>query len=77
MTSPKYVYRLLADGEPKPERREPARTRRFGIAGLAPAEQAAFLRTHGCNEAQGYYFARPVPASEMRALLERGTLPVT
>ena len=44
--------------------------------GVENAEQAAFLRTHGCNEAQGYYFARPVPASEMRALLERGTLPV-
>jgi diguanylate cyclase (GGDEF)-like protein/PAS domain S-box-containing protein len=44
--------------------------------GVENAEQAAFLRTHGCNEAQGYYFARPVPAREMRALLERGTLPV-
>jgi EAL domain-containing protein (putative c-di-GMP-specific phosphodiesterase class I) len=44
--------------------------------GVENAEQAAFLRTHGCNEAQGYYFARPVPASEMRALLEHGTLPV-
>jgi diguanylate cyclase (GGDEF)-like protein/PAS domain S-box-containing protein len=44
--------------------------------GVENAEQAAFLKTHGCNEAQGYYFARPVPASEMRALLECDTLPV-
>jgi EAL domain-containing protein (putative c-di-GMP-specific phosphodiesterase class I) len=36
-----------------------------------------FLKAHGCGEAQGYYFARPVPATEMRALLERGILPVT
>ena len=45
--------------------------------GVETAEQAAFLKTHSCNEAQGYYFARPVPASEMGALLERGILPVT
>jgi diguanylate cyclase (GGDEF)-like protein/PAS domain S-box-containing protein len=44
--------------------------------GVETAEQAEFLKTHGCTEAQGYYFARPVPADEMRALLERGTLPV-
>jgi diguanylate cyclase (GGDEF)-like protein/PAS domain S-box-containing protein len=43
--------------------------------GVETAEQAEFLKTHGCTEAQGYYFARPVPAAEMRALLERGTLP--
>jgi len=45
--------------------------------GVETAEQAEFLKTHSCNEAQGYYFARPVPADEMQALLERGTLPVT
>jgi diguanylate cyclase (GGDEF)-like protein/PAS domain S-box-containing protein len=40
--------------------------------GVETAEQAAFLKLHRCTEAQGYYFARPVPADEMRALLERG-----
>jgi EAL domain-containing protein (putative c-di-GMP-specific phosphodiesterase class I)/AmiR/NasT family two-component response regulator len=44
--------------------------------GVETAEQAEFLKTRGCNEVQGYYFARPVPADQMRALLERGTLPV-
>jgi diguanylate cyclase (GGDEF)-like protein/PAS domain S-box-containing protein len=43
--------------------------------GVETAEQAEFLKAHGCSEAQGYYFARPVPADEMRVLLERGTLP--
>jgi diguanylate cyclase (GGDEF)-like protein/PAS domain S-box-containing protein len=43
--------------------------------GVETVEQLEFLKAHGCGEAQGYYFARPVPATEMRALLERGTLP--
>jgi diguanylate cyclase (GGDEF)-like protein/PAS domain S-box-containing protein len=40
--------------------------------GVETAEQAAFLKLHRCTEAQGYYFARPMPANEMRTLLERG-----
>ncbi len=44
--------------------------------GVETAEQADFLKAHGCGEAQGFYFADPVPAPEMRALLERGSLPV-
>jgi diguanylate cyclase (GGDEF)-like protein/PAS domain S-box-containing protein len=44
--------------------------------GVETAEQADFLKAHSCVEAQGFYFADPVPASEMRALLERGSLPV-
>jgi diguanylate cyclase (GGDEF)-like protein/PAS domain S-box-containing protein len=43
--------------------------------GVETIEQLEFLKAHGCGEAQGYYFARPVPAADMRALLERGTLP--
>ena len=46
--------------------------------GVETAEHAEFLKAHGCREAQGFYFARPMPASEMGALLERATatLPV-
>jgi len=40
--------------------------------GVETAEQLAFLRAHGCDEGQGYYFARPMPAGETAKLLEMG-----
>jgi EAL domain-containing protein (putative c-di-GMP-specific phosphodiesterase class I) len=38
--------------------------------GVETPEQLARLREEGCNEAQGYLFSPPVPASEVPALLE-------
>ena len=41
--------------------------------GVETAEQSAFLRLHDCDEAQGYYFGRPVFSNEMtRALVGNG-----
>jgi diguanylate cyclase (GGDEF)-like protein/PAS domain S-box-containing protein len=40
--------------------------------GVETAEQLAFLRAHGCDEGQGYYFSRPMPAAETAKLLELG-----
>jgi diguanylate cyclase (GGDEF)-like protein/PAS domain S-box-containing protein len=37
--------------------------------GVETAEQLDFLREQGCNEAQGYYFSRPLPAAQIEALL--------
>ena len=37
--------------------------------GVETAEQALFLRDHGCDEAQGYHLGRPVPESDFEALL--------
>jgi len=37
--------------------------------GVETAAHLEFLQLHGCDELQGYYFSRPVPAAEMEALL--------
>ncbi len=36
--------------------------------GVETAEQHAFLKNEGCLEGQGYYFSRPLPASEFARL---------
>jgi EAL domain-containing protein (putative c-di-GMP-specific phosphodiesterase class I) len=40
--------------------------------GVETAEQLALLRREGCDEMQGYYFGRPVPAAEITRLLATG-----
>ncbi len=37
--------------------------------GVETREQESFLRAHACDEMQGYYFSRPIPADEFAALL--------
>jgi diguanylate cyclase (GGDEF)-like protein len=39
--------------------------------GVETLEQLAHLRANGCDEFQGYYLSRPIPANEMSLLLER------
>jgi hypothetical protein len=38
-----------------------------------PQLEVAFLRAYRCDEAQGYYFSRPVPAQQFEVLLRNGT----
>ncbi|HQS98672.1 MAG: GGDEF domain-containing protein [Hydrogenophilales bacterium 16-64-46] len=38
--------------------------------GVETAAHLDYLKLHGCDEVQGYYFSRPVPAMEMEALLD-------
>lgn len=38
--------------------------------GVETSEQLAFLRAHGCDQMQGYYFSRPVPAEQVEQLLK-------
>ena len=40
--------------------------------GVETLEQLAFLQDLDCDEAQGYYFSRPVPAAQFAKLLKSG-----
>jgi diguanylate cyclase (GGDEF)-like protein len=40
--------------------------------GVETAEEAAFLRAYRCEEAQGYFFSRPVPPQQFAILLKNG-----
>jgi len=40
--------------------------------GVETAEEVAFLRAYRCEEAQGYFFGRPVPAQQFVMLLKNG-----
>jgi diguanylate cyclase (GGDEF)-like protein/PAS domain S-box-containing protein len=40
--------------------------------GVETQDELEFLRAHNCEEAQGYYFSRPVPAQKFARLLETG-----
>jgi diguanylate cyclase (GGDEF)-like protein/PAS domain S-box-containing protein len=39
--------------------------------GVETAEQLDFLRHHGCDEVQGYFFSKPVPPDEFERMLAR------
>ena len=40
--------------------------------GVETRDQLAYLRQHGCDHMQGYYFSRPLPATELEQLLQQG-----
>ena len=42
--------------------------------GVETAQQCDFLRVHGCDEIQGYYFSRPLPPEEFAAVAGNGKL---
>lgn len=40
--------------------------------GVETEGQMAYLRSHGCDEMQGYFFSRPVPAGDFEQMLRSG-----
>ena len=40
--------------------------------GVETPEELAFLKAHQCDQGQGYYFSKPVPAEEFAVLLRTG-----
>src|SRR5205085_4476811 len=45
--------------------------------GVESAEQLAFLRSHGCDEMQGFLFSKPLPSRQMAELLRAPPLLVS
>ena len=43
--------------------------------GVETPEQVRFLREHGCDEIQGYYFSKPLPENEFVRLLQDSVAP--
>ena len=39
--------------------------------GVETHEQLAFLKEHGCDEAQGYFYSRPLPVTEITPLIRK------
>jgi EAL domain-containing protein (putative c-di-GMP-specific phosphodiesterase class I) len=45
--------------------------------GVETAEHVAILKALGCDELQGYYFARPLPLADAQAFLQQRLQPVS
>jgi diguanylate cyclase (GGDEF)-like protein/PAS domain S-box-containing protein len=45
--------------------------------GVETADQVEFLRQRGCDEIQGYFFSRPIPAADFAKLLKKNVLALT
>ena len=39
--------------------------------GVETSGQLAFLRLQGCDEVQGYYFSKPLPAEQFEAFVKK------
>ena len=42
--------------------------------GVESSDQLDYLREQGCDEVQGYFYSKPLPAAELELLLKAGRL---
>ena len=42
--------------------------------GAETEQELVFLKAHQCEEAQGYYFSRPIPPQQFAELLKAGIM---
>ena len=81
-TRSRSTARSCATSAPTPRRRRRHRARRSSRSatrcackvvaeGVETEEQLGFLRRHGCDEVQGFFYARPVPPEAHARLLLR------
>jgi EAL domain-containing protein (putative c-di-GMP-specific phosphodiesterase class I) len=45
---------------------------RIVAEGIETKLQLDFLRRHGCDDGQGYYFSQPLPADDAAKILKEG-----
>ena len=72
MATGHYVRRVPGPGGPELHRAlDPARDQSYFLYATTE-QQLAFLRRHGCDEAQGFGLVRPLPPGEITRLLGEG-----
>jgi hypothetical protein len=77
----RFVERIGPDDDAPMVRALTAMAHHLGMRAVAKGvetpEQLAFLRTHGCDEAQGFLFARPLPADLLETFLVSAAPPAS
>ena len=74
-----FVRDITSGGKTKIVRTIVAMARELGLdtiaEGVETDQQLSYLQAYGCKYYQGYYFAKPLPISELAALIQNWSVP--